>query len=159
MNINIYVVGKLKEAYFREAEKEYLKRLSGYAKINVREFPDLPTVEKASPSLIEAIKEKEDKKILDAIKPGEYVVLLDFNGKECASHELAGRLLKWMVLGGSNLTFVIGGSLGLSESLRQRGNDVLTLSKLTFTHQLTRIILYEQLYRSFRINNGEPYDK
>jgi len=159
MNINIFVVGRLKENYYREAEKEYLKRLSGYAKVNVREFQDLPTPDKASPVLLESIKDKEDKKVLDAIKPGEYVVLLDLGREETTSQELAKRIEKWMVLSGSNLTFVIGGSLGLSNKLRERGNDVLSLSKLTFTHQLTRIILYEQLYRSFRILNGEPYDK
>jgi len=159
MNINIFVVGRLKENYYREAEKEYLKRLSGYVKVNVREFQDLPTPDKASPVLLDSIKDKEDKKVLDAIKPGEYVVLLDLGREETTSQELAKRIEKWMVLSGSNLTFVIGGSLGLSNKLRERGNDVLSLSKLTFTHQLTRIILYEQLYRSFRILNGEPYDK
>jgi 23S rRNA (pseudouridine1915-N3)-methyltransferase len=159
MRILIYCVGSLKEAYWREAEKEYLKRLSPYAKAEIIEVPDLPSKEGASKKSEEETKEKEGERILAKIKPSDYVVLLDLGGEETGSVELSRRLEGWMERGGASVTFVIGGSLGLSESLRKRGNDVLTLSKLTFTHQMSRIILLEQIYRAFRIMRGEPYHK
>lgn len=159
MKIRIIAIGKLKEAYWREAQNEYLKRLSQYAKIELIECNDFPSKENASAKEEEEVKNKEGKEVLDKIKKNEYVVLLDLGKEEPTSLTLARKLDRWMQLGGASITFVIGGSLGLSESLRERGNDVLTLSQLTFTHQMTRVILLEAIYRSFKILNNEPYHK
>ncbi len=159
MKIRILAVGHLKEAYWKAAEAEYLKRLSSYASVTVEEFDDLPTPASASPTFSEEIKEKEDAKILFKLKSSDFVVLLDLGKEEVDSLSLAKRLADWERKSESNLTFVIGGSLGLSQSLKKRGNASLTLSKLTFTHQMARVILLEQLYRSYKILNNEPYHK
>lgn len=159
MKIRILAVGRLKEKYLLAMEEEYLKRLSGYCNVVIEEINDLPTPENASPKLNEEIKSKEDSKILAKLKPTDFVVLLDLGGKELTSTELSSELDSWFTRGGANLTFVIGGSLGLSQEMKGRGNAVLTLSRLTFTHQMSRLILLEQLYRSFRILHHEPYDK
>lgn len=159
MKIRILAVGKLKEKYLVAMEQEYLKRLSGYCNIEVEELNDLPTPDATSEKLCEETKSKEDSKILAKVKPTDFVVLLDLGDKELTSIELSAQLDKWLVRSGANLTFVIGGSLGLSEEMRKRGNATLTLSRLTFTHQMSRMILLEQLYRSFRILHHEPYDK
>lgn len=159
MKIRIIAIGKLKEPYWREAQNEYLKRLSPYAKIELIECNDFHSKENASAKEEEEVKNKEGKEVLDKIKKNEYVVLLDLGKEEPTSLTLARKLDRWMQLGGASITFVIGGSLGLSESLRERGNDVLTLSQLTFTHQMTRVILLEAIYRSFKILNNEPYHK
>lgn len=159
MRITIYVIGSLKESYWKEAEKEYLKRLSPYAKTEVLEFPDFPTKEGASSKEEEAVKEKESQKILAKLRPNDYVILLDLHKQEYESEAFSEHLMRSFERGASHLHFVIGGSLGLSESLRKRGNESLALSKLTFPHQMTRIILLEQLYRAFRIAHHEPYHK
>lgn len=159
MKIRIIAIGKLKEPYWREAQNEYLKRLSPYAKVELIECNDFPSKENASAKEEEEVKNKEGKEVLDKIKKNEYVVLLDLGKEEPTSLTLAKKFDRWMQLGGASITFVIGGSLGLSESLRERGNDVLTLSQLTFTHQMTRVILLEAIYRSFKISNNEPYHK
>jgi 23S rRNA (pseudouridine1915-N3)-methyltransferase len=159
MNITIIGVGKLKEAYWRCAADEYLKRLSGYAKIKVIEVNDCPMIDGESEKADQAIREKEGDEILAKLKPNDFVVLLDLNQKQFDSYSLADKINEWMVKGGSSITFVIGGSLGLGNNIKKRGNATLCLSSLTFTHQMTRIILLEQLYRSFRILNHEPYQK
>lgn len=159
MKIRIITIGKLKEAYWKAAEAEYLKRLTPYAKTEVLELPDLPSKENASSKEEEEVKIKEGKEILSQLKPNDYVVLLDLGKEEHSSPSLAKQMEKWMTSSGANLTFVIGGSLGLSEQVRSRGNASLSLSKLTFTHQMTRIIILEAIYRSFKINNHEPYHK
>lgn len=159
MKIRLICVGFLKENYFKEAEKEYLKRLSPYADVTIEEVPDLPIPDKASEAIENSIKEKEGEKVLSKIKPNSFVVLLDLNGTQYESPDLAKELDKWFVRGSSSITFVIGGSLGLSEKLVARANAKLCLSKMTFTHQMTRIILLEQIYRAFKINRGEPYHK
>lgn len=159
MKIRVICVGFLKENYFREAEKEYLKRLSSYAEVTIEEIQDLPIPERASSSIEENIKEKEGEKILSKIKSNSFVIALDLKGEQYESPTLAKELDKWFMKGGSVITFVIGGSLGLSEKAISRANAHLCLSKMTFTHQMSRIILLEQIYRSFRINRGEPYHK
>lgn len=159
MKIRIITIGKLKEPYWRAAEQEYLKRLNPYSKIEVIECNDLPSKENASLKEEEEIKLKEGREVLAKLKPSDFLVLLDLGKEEMTSPELAKKFSKWMELSGSNLTFVIGGSLGLSQELRNRGNATLTLSSLTFTHQMTRIILLEQIYRSFKILKNEPYHK
>ena len=159
MKIRLLVVGHLKETYWKEAQNEYLKRLTPYAKVDIEEVDDLPSSKDDSPAEMEEVKNKENAKLLSKIKPNDYVVLLDLGKEQPDSVELSSRLEKWMRDGGSSITFVIGGSLGLSAEMRKRGNASLTLSKLTFTHQMTRVILLEQIYRSFKILRNEPYHK
>lgn len=159
MKIKIICIGSLKEAYWRDAEKEYLKRIAPYSQISIEEYPDLPTPDGASPALEEGIKNKEADKILAKLKPSDFVCTLDLNKKEPDSVELSKQLENMMRMGGASVTFIIGGSLGLSESLRVRANASISLSRLTFTHQMTRIILLEQIYRCFKILNHEPYHK
>lgn len=159
MKIRLLVIGKLKDAYLRDAYKDYAKRLGKYVTLECEEFPDLATIENPSTTQKEEIKNKECAKVLAKIKPRDYVVLLDLGAKQFSSEELANQLEKWFVSGGSEVTFVIGGSTGLSQAMKQRGNAVLSLSELTFTHGFTRVILLEQLYRSFKILHHEPYNK
>lgn len=159
MKIRIMCIGSLKESYWREAEKEYVKRITPYSSISIEEFPDLPTPDGASQSIEESIKNKEAEKMLSKIKPSEFVCVLDLNKKEPDSIELSKQLKDMMRRGGSSVTFIIGGSLGVSESIRSRANASLSLSRLTFTHQMTRVILLEQIYRGFKILNHEPYHK
>jgi 23S rRNA (pseudouridine1915-N3)-methyltransferase len=159
MKIRILAVGHLKEAYWKAAEEEYLKRLSPYATVTVEEFDDLPTPAAPSATYGEAIKAKEDAKILSKLKSTDFVVLLDLGQDEPDSLSLAQKLADWERQSGAHLTFVIGGSLGLAQALKKRGNAALTLSRLTFTHQMARVILLEQLYRSYKILHHEPYHK
>lgn len=159
MKIRIMCIGSLKESYWREAEKEYVKRITPYSSISIEEFPDLPTPDGASQSIEESIKNKEAEKMLSKIKPSEFVCVLDLNKKEPDSIELSKQLEDMMRRGGSSVTFIIGGSLGVSESIRSRANASISLSRLTFTHQMTRVILLEQIYRGFKILNHEPYHK
>ena len=159
MKIRLLVVGHLKETYWKEAQNEYLKRLTPYANVTIEEVDDLPSSKDDSPAEMEEVKKKENAKLLSKIKPSDFVVLLDLGKEQPDSVELSSRLEKWMRDGGSSITFVIGGSLGLSNEMRKRGNASLTLSKLTFTHQMTRVILLEQIYRSFKILRNEPYHK
>lgn len=159
MRIRILCIGHLKEAYWKAAENEYLKRLGAYASMSVEEVDDLPSSEKASPSEEQEVKEKEGAKILAKLKSGDFVCTLDLGKEEPDSLSLSSEMMKMLQRGGSSLTFVIGGSLGLGENIRKRANASLSLSRLTFTHQMTRIILLEQIYRSFKILNHEPYHK
>lgn len=159
MKIRLLVVGHLKEQYWKDAQNEYIKRLQPYAKVELEEVDDLPSNKNASEAEMEEVKTKENAKILAKIKPNEFVVLLDLGKEQHDSVQLSKDLDKWMRDGGSNVTFVIGGSLGLTDEMRRRGNATLTLSKLTFTHQMVRVILLEQIYRSFKILHNEPYHK
>jgi 23S rRNA (pseudouridine1915-N3)-methyltransferase len=159
MNITILCVGHLKENYWKEAEAEYLKRLQAYARVSVVELDDLPTKEKNSPKEEAQVKEKEGERILSRLKPSDFVCLLDLGKAEPTSPEFALEMKKMLERGGANLTFVIGGSLGLGDNIKKRGNASVTLSKLTFPHQLARIVLLEQIYRNFKILSGEPYHK
>ncbi len=159
MKIRIYCVGKLKEAYWRDACAEYVKRLGAYAQIEVVEVGDIPCKENASPAEEAAVKDKEGKKIIEKLAPSDYLIALDLNKKEYDSVEFASRLDKALTLGGANVSFVIGGSLGLSDELKKRANESISFGKMTFPHQLSRVMLLEQLYRAFRILRGEPYHK
>ncbi|SHE51484.1 23S rRNA (pseudouridine(1915)-N(3))-methyltransferase RlmH [Caloramator proteoclasticus] len=159
MNITIVSVGKLKEKYLKEGINEYLKRLSKYAKVDIIEVPDEKAPENLSNKEEEMVKEKEGQGILKYIKENMYVIVLDIKGKQLSSEELADFLSQRALLGESNIAFVIGGSLGLSQTVLNRANYKLSFSKMTFPHQLMRLILLEQIYRGFRIINGEPYHK
>ena len=159
MNISIIAVGKLKEKYLKQAIEEYSKRLSRYCKLEVIELPDEKTPDNASEKDELIIKDKEGNKILSNIKDNMYVVTLDLKGKMLSSEELSKFIDNCGVRGDSNMCFVIGGSLGLSESVLKRANYSLCFSKMTFPHQLFRVMLLEQIYRAFRISCGEPYHK
>lgn len=159
MKIRIMAIGKLKDPYLRDACADYQNRLGKYADIEIDEFPDLPTGDNPSETAKEETRRKECAKLLLKIKPRDFVVLLDLGSKQMDSRQLSKTVEKWFSIGGSEITFVIGGSLGLSEEMKKRGNATLTLSELTFTHGFARVLLLEQLYRSFKIMKNEPYDK
>lgn len=159
MKIRILAVGQIKEEYFRSAIKEYLKRLSPYADVQIEEVNDLPAPQNASKKEEDEIKRKEGEMLLSKIKDSSYVIALDLKGEQMDSVELSHKLEKWFVKGSSSVTFIIGGSLGLGENILGRANEKWCLSKLTFTHQMTRVILLEQIYRAFKISRGEPYHK
>ena len=159
MKITLITVGKIKEKYFTDAISEYSKRLSRYCKMDIVEVPDEKTPDGASETLETQIKDKEGEKILAKIPDGAYVVALAIEGKMLDSEELADKMEKWNVSGISHVVFVIGGSLGLSAKVLNRADFKLSFSKMTFPHQLMRVILLEQIYRSFRIRNNEPYHK
>lgn len=159
MNITIIAVGKLKEKYLKLAIDEYVKRLGRYCKVNILELPDEKTPDNASEKDELLIKESEGKLILSKIKERSYVIALDLNGKQLSSEEFARFIHINGVQGNSNIVFVIGGSLGLSIDVLNRADYKLCFSKMTFPHQLFRVMLLEQVYRGFRIVNGEPYHK
>lgn len=159
MNISIITVGKLKEKYLKQGIDEYLKRLSAYAKIEIIEVPDEKAPEELSETEMLQVKQKEGERILSKIHPDAHVIALAIEGKMKTSEELADGLDKLAIYGKSKVTFVIGGSLGLSSEVLQRANEKLSFSKMTFPHQLMRLILVEQVYRAFRILRGEPYHK
>lgn len=159
MNITLISVGKLKEKYLKSAIDEYSKRLTRYCKLNIIEVPDEQTPDNASEKEELQIKNKEGQKILAHIKDNMFVVALDLKGKMLSSEELAGFIKDCGVKGDSNIAFVIGGSLGIGDEVLKRCNYKLCFSKMTFPHQLFRVMLLEQVYRGFRIINGEPYHK
>lgn len=159
MNISVIAVGKLKEKYLKQAIEEYSKRLSRYCKLDIIELSDEKTPDNASEKEEEQIRDKEGKLILSKIKDNAYVVAMDLKGKELSSEEFAKFISNCGVMGNSNIVLVIGGSLGLSNEVIKRSNYKLCFSKMTFPHQLFRVMLLEQVYRGFRINNNEPYHK
>lgn len=159
MNINVIGVGKIKEKYLKLGIDEFKKRLSKYCKLDIIELDDEKAPEKLSEKEMIMVKEKEGKKILSKIKDTSYVIALAIDGKNLSSEELADKMSDLAVGGNSNITFVIGGSLGLSDEVLDRADYKLSFSKMTFPHQLMRLILLEQVYRAYRINNNEPYHK
>lgn len=159
MNISIIAVGKLKEKYLKSGIDEYLKRLSSYAKVEIIEIPDEKAPEELSPSEMEQVKQKEGEKLLSKLSQDTYVIALAIDGKMKSSEELADTLDKLATYGKSKVAFIIGGSLGLSNEVLQRADEKLSFSRMTFPHQLMRLILIEQIYRAFRINRNEPYHK
>ncbi|WP_026584778.1 23S rRNA (pseudouridine(1915)-N(3))-methyltransferase RlmH [Bacillus sp. J33] len=159
MNISIITVGKLKEKYLKLGIDEYLKRLSAYAKMEIIEVPDEKAPEELSETEMIQVKQKEGERILSKVHPDAHVIALAIEGKMKSSEELADSLDKLATYGKSKIAFVIGGSLGLSQEVLQRADEKLSFSKMTFPHQLMKLILLEQVYRAFRINRGEPYHK
>jgi len=159
VNISIITVGKLKEKYLKQGIEEYLKRLSAYAKVEVIEVADEKAPEELSELEMVQVKQKEGERILAKISQDTHVIALAIQGKLGSSEELADTLDKLATYGKSKIAFVIGGSLGLSEEVLKRSNEQLSFSRMTFPHQLMRLILVEQIYRAFRINRGEPYHK
>lgn len=159
MKIKIYAIGHLKEAYLKQGINEYLERLKPYASVEIIEVNDESIVTNPSPKEIEMAKDKEGQRVIKLLKNDEYLIGLDLVNKQPSSPEFAKYLEDKFVLGGSNISFVIGGSYGLSDELKKRCQDRIGLSNMTFLHQMTRLILLEQIYRAFKINRNEVYHK
>lgn len=159
MKITLVTVGKIKEKFFEDAIKEYSKRLSRYCKLEILQVADEKTPEGASEVVELQIKEKEGQRILSLIRDDAYVIALAIEGKMLDSEELAEKIEKLGVSGISQIVFVIGGSLGLSAQVMKRADYALSFSRMTFPHQLMRVVLLEQIYRSYRIMNHQPYHK
>lgn len=159
MNIQIIAVGKLKEKYLKDGINEYLKRLQSYAKVEIIEVADEKEPANASLADERIVKAKEADRIKKFLKEDTYLIALAIEGQMLSSEQLAGKLDKLALSGKSHITMIIGGSLGLDENLLKQADMLLSFSKMTFPHQLMRMILVEQIYRSYRINKGEPYHK
>ena len=159
MNITIISVGKLKEKYLKMGIDEYVKRLGGYAKIDLVEVPDEKAPETLSEIEMDMVKSKEGERILAKINDGTYVIALALDGKMKTSEEMAADLDGLMTYGKSKIACVIGGSLGLHDEVLKRADEKLCFGKMTLPHQLMKLVLVEQIYRSFRIIKGEPYHK
>ncbi|SOC39344.1 23S rRNA (pseudouridine(1915)-N(3))-methyltransferase RlmH [Ureibacillus acetophenoni] len=159
MNITIISVGKLKEKYLKMGIDEYVKRLGGYAKVELVEVPDEKAPEQLSEAEMEIVKKKEGERILSKISDGVHVIALAIEGKMKTSEEMAADIESLMTYGKSKIAFVIGGSLGLHEDVMKRADEKLSFGKMTLPHQLMKLVLVEQIYRSFRIIKGEPYHK
>ena len=159
MKITVLTVGKIKEKYLKDAIAEYSKRLSKYCKLNMIEVADEKTPDQASEAIEGKIREKEGERLLKHIREDSFVITLEIQGKQITSEGLAEKLEKLGVTGTSHVIFVIGGSIGLSPSVMARSDFALSFSKMTFPHQLMRVIFLEQIYRSYRIIQGEPYHK
>lgn len=159
MKITILAVGKIKEKYFTAAIQEYAKRLSRYCKLEIVEVADEKTPDQASEHEEDLIRAKEGERLRRYIKDGGYVIALAIDGRQTTSEGFADKLQKLWVSGKSHIIFVIGGSIGLDQKLLQEAEERLSFSRMTFPHQLMRVVLLEQIYRGFRIINGEPYHK
>lgn len=159
MNITILCVGQIKEKYFRDAIAEYQKRLSRYCKLQMIEVADEKTKENASEAENDLIRKKEGERLLKHIKDSDYCITLEIDGKMLTSEGFSKEIDRLGLAGKSSLVFVIGGSIGLDTAVIKRSDYALSFSKMTFPHQLMRVILLEQIYRSYRIMRGEPYHK
>lgn len=159
MNISIITVGKLKEKYLKLGIAEYTKRLSAYAKVQEIEVADEKAPEHLSEADMILVKQKEGERILAKISPDTHVIALAINAKQRTSEEFARELDQLATYGKSKIAFVIGGSLGLSDDVMKRSDDRISFSKMTFPHQLMKLVLCEQIYRAYRINRNEPYHK
>lgn len=159
MNIKIIVVGKLKEKYLKQGIAEYAKRLSKFCKFQIIEVPDEKAPESLSEAQMEDVKNKEGERILSKVKDRDYVFTLEIKGKERSSEELSAEMAKLATYGNSDITFIIGGSLGLSSDVMKRSNSAISFGRFTLPHQLMRLVLTEQIYRSFMIQAGSPYHK
>ncbi|BAQ97052.1 23S rRNA (pseudouridine(1915)-N(3))-methyltransferase RlmH [Bifidobacterium angulatum] len=159
MQIDIICVGKVKEQYLRDAIAEYSKRLGRYCKLNILEVADEKTPEHASEGVERQIKAKEGERIAKHIKPGAYVIALAIDGQQVTSEGFARKIDQLGIQGVSHIQFVIGGSIGMDDAILRQANYKLSFSKMTFPHQLMRVILLEQVYRAYKINAHEPYHK
>lgn len=159
MKITVLTVGKIKEKYLKDAISEYSKRLSKYCKLELIEVADEKTPDHASLNVEEQIRDKEAERLLKYMKDGAFVITLEIGGKQLSSEQFASKIETLGIQGISHIIFVIGGSIGLGEDVLAKSDFALSFSKMTFPHQLMRVVLLEQIYRSFRIINGEPYHK
>lgn len=158
LTINIICVGKLKEKFFKDAIDEYSKRLSKYCKLNIIELSDEKIPEKTNPNIENEIKTKECNNIINHIKKDSYVISLDLTGKQLSSEEFS-KNIENISMQSSQITFIIGGSLGLTDKVLSMSNQKICFSKMTFPHQLIRVFLLEQIFRAFKISNGETYHR
>ena len=159
MKITVIAVGKIKEKYLKDALAEYSKRLSRYCKLEIIEVADEKTPHQASEAAEDLIRAKEGERILKHIRDDMFVITLEIGGKMLTSEEFADKIETLGVQGKSSIAFVIGGSIGLGKEVLKRSDFALSFSKMTFPHQLMRVVLLEQVYRGYRIMNGEPYHK
>lgn len=159
MKITVITVGKIKEKYLKDAIFEYSKRLGKYCKLEIIEVADEKTPDHASEALEDHIRAKEAERILKQTKDDAYIITLEIQGKQLTSEEFAEKMEKLAVTGTSHIIFIIGGSIGLGKAVLEKSDYALSFSKMTFPHQLMRVILLEQIYRGYRIMNGEPYHK
>ncbi len=159
MNIQIIAVGKVREKFITEGMREFLKRMRPFACVEVKEVSDDKAPEGLSARETEQVKSREGERILKLLKPGQIIIALDSRGTMISSEQLAEEISGWGLAGKSDLAFIIGGSLGLHSEVIARADLVLSFGKMTFPHQLMRLILMEQIYRAFKINRGEPYHK
>lgn len=157
MKITIVAVGKIKERYLSAGIAEYTKRLGPYCRLSIIEIDEERMPDNPSPAEKAKVLEKEGEKVLKHIPAGSFIILLDLAGKQYSSEDLAAKLAELGLSGKSDITFVIGGAFGLSQSLIQAAHERLSFSKMTFTHQMIRMMLVEQIYRAFKINRGEKY--
>ena len=158
LTINIVCIGKIKEKFFKDAIDEYSKRLSKYCKLNIVELPDEKIPEKINTNIENDIKSKECTNIINHIKKDSYIICLDLNGKEFSSEQFSKKI-EDVSMESSQITFVIGGSLGLNQEILSLANQKICFSKMTFPHQLIRVFLLEQIFRAFKISNGETYHR
>ena len=159
LNVNIICVGKIKESFFRDAIEEYSKRLNSYCSLNIIELKDEKIPNNPSEKDNQIIKEKEGSNILSHIKKDTYIICLDLKGKQYTSEEFSQKINNISNNISSSITFIIGGSLGISQNVLKKANESISFSKMTFPHQLFRVILLEQIYRAFKIMNNETYHK
>ena len=159
MNITIIAIGKLKEKYWQDAVSEYSKRLGAYCKLNIIELKESPLAANPSKADEEAVKRAEGEEILSKISKGDYVISLEIKGKGLDSEGLASKIEQLGIEGKSSIVFIIGGSLGLDKAVSDRADFKLSFSAMTFPHQMMRVILLEQIYRSFKIMRNETYHK
>ena len=159
MNITILCVGKIKEKFYKDAINEYSKRLSKYTKLTIIELEDEETIQNSGSAMETIVKNKEGDRILKRIPSGSYIITLEIEGEKTDSVGLSKKINNLALNGKSNLCFIIGGSLGLSDNVKKLSDYKLSFSDMTFPHQLMRVILLEQIYRSFKISNNEPYHK
>ncbi len=154
MKILIRAVGRIREPWLRDGIQEYRKRLARYCQVEIEEVQDAPDSRPAAQRL-----DEEAARLLTRTRANEYVILLDLDGERLDSLRFADRLPQWMEKGGAQITFILGGSHGVSPAVRARANERISLSELTFTHAMARLILLEQIYRAYRIGAGDPYHK
>ncbi len=159
LKINIICIGKIKEQFFRDAIDEYSKRLNKYCTLNILELPDEKIPNNASDKEISIVKDKEGQNIFNNLKKDSYIICLDLNGKQFTSEEFASKINNISLNYNSTISFIIGGSLGISKNILNISDESISFSKMTFPHQLFRVILLEQIYRSFKIINNETYHK
>lgn len=157
MHIQIVAVGKIKEKYLSQGIAEFQKRLTPFCRLVITELSEEKMPDNPSPAEKRQTLDKEGERIIKALRPASYVILLDVGGRAIASEELAEKLDKLSLIGRSDITFVIGGAFGLSDAVRQAADERISFSKLTFTHQMIRLLLTEQIYRAFKISRGEKY--
>lgn len=159
LHVNIICVGKIKEKFFKDSIDEYSKRLSKYCNLNIIELPDEKIPNNASEKEMSIIKEKEGTNILNNIKKDNYIICLDLKGKQFTSEDFSNKINNISINQTGSITFIIGGSLGISQNVLDKANELISFSKMTFPHQLFRVILLEQIYRAFKIINNETYHK